>query len=699
MRNLTSSEYFPRRCCSASPCAGAPSDAVAAATTTRPRRQRRARRRTAPRGTAGGSGGHAAARGAAGGAAGAAGGAAGTRRGGQRRRGRRRRGGAAGGGQAAPAAARPARPVRTARRGRRRGASRAASRARRRTGPAVQFLNKCTGTTCFPFNNAQRVTQLGRRDAHAALSGGERPCDASRNYWSPLCWRRARALPSLSRRERPRRAACGRRRRGGSLRAGACREPAPRSRSAGGGYNPAPAEDEAQRARQAELEARVRTLATRLDAAVARSAPPPAAAASASSAAVRRGRRGGDPRGEGGDAGVSVLPRPGFLLSGYAQGQFFSSADSQDQLQQGGAFLNQDQFVVPPGAAARRPALALRRAGARDRRQHHARARRSACGARRPRCSGIATATATPLVMLTRRACSTCRSATSCPPRRARASSWSGRSSSTALFPGAGRRRRAPGGRVAVPALRGRRSSTASRSTRARRGRSAAIPTRAKDIVGASGRRRGARDRAARSRAASRSCAARASTRAPTPPRAAPSGSTPTRTALIDLGEVVAVSGAAATPSANFRRWAVGADLRLALRTPLGLTRLSGEVMLASNLDRGLFVADPVADRPRRARARLLRRARPGPHAWGSSASASTSTTRNADAFDSRAGQLLPASQTITTCRRWSASVPASARGSSSSTTASSTSWRATARGVPTDLTNDRLTARLQVDL
>jgi hypothetical protein len=24
-------------------------------------------------------------------------------------------------------------------------------------GTSIQFLNKCVGTTCFPFNNAQRV--------------------------------------------------------------------------------------------------------------------------------------------------------------------------------------------------------------------------------------------------------------------------------------------------------------------------------------------------------------------------------------------------------------------------------------------------------------------------------------------------------------------------------------------------------------
>ena len=96
----------------------------------------------------------------------------------------------------------------------------------------------------------------------------------------------------------------------------------------GADTNPRSAEDEAQRARQAELEARVRTLETRLDAAVARSAPPPAPPPPPPPRPSADVAAEGDPRGEGGDAGVSVLPRPGFLFSGYAQGQFFSSADS-----------------------------------------------------------------------------------------------------------------------------------------------------------------------------------------------------------------------------------------------------------------------------------------------------------------------------------------------------------------------------------
>jgi hypothetical protein len=62
----------------------------------------------------------------------------------------------------------------------------------------------------------------------------------------------------------------------------------------------------------------------------------------------------------------------------------------------------------------------------------------------------------------------------------------------------------------------------------------------------------------------------------------------------LDTGEIVALPGRAATPSENFERWAVNADVHAGVRTPIGWTRLHAEATLASNLDRAFFVADPV---------------------------------------------------------------------------------------------------------
>jgi hypothetical protein len=62
---------------------------------------------------------------------------------------------------------------------------------------------------------------------------------------------------------------------------------------------------------------------------------------------------------------------------------------------------------------------------------------------------------------------------------------------------------------------------------------------------------------------------------------------------ILDLGETTAVpTGAEA--SENFNRWAFGADVELSFKTALGWTAFSAEAVAASNLDRGLFVADPT---------------------------------------------------------------------------------------------------------
>jgi hypothetical protein len=59
--------------------------------------------------------------------------------------------------------------------------------------------------------------------------------------------------------------------------------------------------------------------------------------------------------------------------------------------------------------------------------------------------------------------------------------------------------------------------------------------------------------------------------------------------------EVAGVPGSAAEPSSNFQRWAVGLDARVGVLSPIGWSWLYGEITIAQNLDRGRFVADPVA--------------------------------------------------------------------------------------------------------
>lgn len=63
----------------------------------------------------------------------------------------------------------------------------------------------------------------------------------------------------------------------------------------------------------------------------------------------------------------------------------------------------------------------------------------------------------------------------------------------------------------------------------------------------------------------------------------------------IDTAEIFSVPGTAALPSVPFSRWAVNADFQLGVSSKIGWSRLLGEITLAQNLDRGLFVADPFA--------------------------------------------------------------------------------------------------------
>jgi hypothetical protein len=65
---------------------------------------------------------------------------------------------------------------------------------------------------------------------------------------------------------------------------------------------------------------------------------------------------------------------------------------------------------------------------------------------------------------------------------------------------------------------------------------------------------------------------------------------------LVELSEIQIIPGSAATPSQTFRRFALGADARVTVPLPrLGALDLFAEGMWASNLDRGLVPADPVA--------------------------------------------------------------------------------------------------------
>jgi hypothetical protein len=66
---------------------------------------------------------------------------------------------------------------------------------------------------------------------------------------------------------------------------------------------------------------------------------------------------------------------------------------------------------------------------------------------------------------------------------------------------------------------------------------------------------------------------------------------------LVDITEIVGVTGQAATPSRTFSRYALGGDLHVVVDLPrVGPLTLYGELMWGSNLDRALYVADPITN-------------------------------------------------------------------------------------------------------
>jgi hypothetical protein len=65
---------------------------------------------------------------------------------------------------------------------------------------------------------------------------------------------------------------------------------------------------------------------------------------------------------------------------------------------------------------------------------------------------------------------------------------------------------------------------------------------------------------------------------------------------LVQFPEVVGVAGIAAGPSKNFSRWLLGADLGAELVSKIGTTHLFGELSFGSNMDRNVFIADPTTN-------------------------------------------------------------------------------------------------------
>jgi hypothetical protein len=117
---------------------------------------------------------------------------------------------------------------------------------------------------------------------------------------------------------------------------------------------------------------------------------------------------------------------------------------------------------------------------------------------------------------------------------------------------------------------------------------------------------------------------------------------------LVGQNEIVGNPASAATPSTNFSRWALGADAQFAFETAIGKSTLYGEVVVAQNFDRGLFISDPIAIGGQNIRqlsyyVGLIQEITP----YGLIGFRTDCYNPNADFLDQRAGKLIPTSQTI----------------------------------------------------
>ena len=118
---------------------------------------------------------------------------------------------------------------------------------------------------------------------------------------------------------------------------------------------------------------------------------------------------------------------------------------------------------------------------------------------------------------------------------------------------------------------------------------------------------------------------------------------------LVSLDELGAIPAQAASPSSTYTQWAVNLDFRGAVHSPIGWTQLMGEATLASNLDRGLFAADPVSTGFDLRELAWNVAAIQDIFEYGAVGFRVDAYNGNSDAFEARRGQFLPVDLSVLT--------------------------------------------------
>jgi hypothetical protein len=164
-------------------------------------------------------------------------------------------------------------------------------------------------------------------------------------------------------------------------------------------------------------------------------------------------------------------------------------------------------------------------------------------------------------------------------------------------------------------------------------------------------------------------------------------------------GEIQGLIAKAATPSQNFDRWAVNIDLRAQVQWWPGVLKVYGEFTVGQNMDRGLFVADPVLTNIDQRELGYYFGVTQEILRYGVVGFRFDYYDPNSDAFDTRVGKLIPLSEAYTTYSPlFGLVLPDRARLLLQYDINRNNLARNTL-GVPTNLQNNVWTARLQVQL
>jgi hypothetical protein len=167
----------------------------------------------------------------------------------------------------------------------------------------------------------------------------------------------------------------------------------------------------------------------------------------------------------------------------------------------------------------------------------------------------------------------------------------------------------------------------------------------------------------------------------------------------IQTTELMPVQGQQYTPSQTFDHWAVGADFRAHYRWAPGVLKVYAEFMLGSNMDRGLYVADPIVSKIDQRELGYYVGFTQEITEYGVVGFRFDSYDPNSNAFDTRGGQLVPYNQTITTASPLvGLALPDRARLVFQYDYTRNALAR-TSLGIPTDLRSNAWTLRLQVQL